>query len=226
MKDAPVFPVTKLAFAARREESPGIFTYRFTPEVPVPFSAGSYAHLRVPGVSEGEKSVHEFSFASAPGEEQLQFGIDTRSGSPYQRALAALMPGDGIELFKIRSHLTWPPDAADAVMIAGGIGVTPFRSMLRDAKRQASRPRVTLIHASRESHPYAAELERLADERRACDRSGLPEILAHTAAKLPYAHYYVAGSAGFVDGVAKQLSAAGISQAEQDDFKGLSEASV
>src|SRR5690606_12569638 len=110
---------------------------------------------------EDTRRVREFSFASAPHEDRIQFGIDHRSGSDYQKALLALQPGDTVEMFKIKSHMTWPPTTGDVVMIAGGIGITPFRSMLRDQEANSLSFPATLIHASSEEFLYEDELERV-----------------------------------------------------------------
>jgi ferredoxin-NADP reductase len=137
-----------LRLVARRDEYEHVSTYVFAPEQPVPFSAGQYAHVRLLNMPEDVRRVHELSFASAPHEPEILFGIDSRSGSDYQLALRALTPGDAVELFKIRGHMTWPPPVPEAVMIAGGVGVTPFRSMLVDARERELPIAATLIQVS------------------------------------------------------------------------------
>lgn len=212
-----------LALVECRKEGKEIFTYVFQPEHPVAFEAGQYAHIRVPSLPMGTRRVHEFSFASAPQDSELWFGVDARSGSAYQKALQSLEPGDVVELFKIRGHLTWPSPVSDIVMIAGGVGVTPFRSMLRDARSRNLVISATLLHVAREEYLYTEELKGLTDEYLTIRRPLLVETLASVAFAHPDAHYYIAGSANFVETVASELSNRGVSKVESDEFKGLIE---
>ena len=212
-----------LTLVHRTHEYDETYTYCFRPERSFAFTAGQYAHIRVPNVPEGEKAVRELSFASAPQDELLQFGIDARSGSGYQQALKALEPGDTVQLFKIRGHMTWPPPVADAVMIAGGVGVTPFRSMLRDAAQQQRVTSTTLIHVARSTHLYGDELAQLASAYYAIARARLQEVLDAATKSHPDAHYYLAGSSTFVVEVADMLAKRKIDTIERDVFTGLEE---
>ncbi len=223
MEPAPVYPETRIIFVERREEPGGAYTYVFMPEEAVSFHAGQYVHMRLSDMPEGEKAVREFSFASAPSDPALQFGIDARSGSPYQKRLAALQPGDTVRLFKIKGHMTWPPPSVSAVvMIAGGVGVTPFRSMLRDRAFRVTPLSATLLHVGRTpTLLYEKEISGLADTYERLSRGSLPDALARAAREKPDAHYYLAGSPGFVASVKDMLAALGITRVELDEFKGL-----
>jgi ferredoxin-NADP reductase len=210
-----------LTFLRRHDEDESVSTYFFTPMHPVPFVAGYYTHLRLLNMPAGRGSVRELSFASAPGEPEVRFGVDGRSGSDFQKALKALVRGDTVEIFKMRGHMTWPPPVDDVVMIAGGVGVTPFRSMLVDARARGLAIRTTLVQVSSDSFLYADELRRLAHEHLTIGRSLIADTLTHLVAERPGAHYYLAGSSGFVTTIAQELSKKGITRIESDEFKGL-----
>ncbi len=223
MTDVPLVATYRAVFRSRRTEYEGVETYRFIPDEPVPFAAGAYVHLRLPGVPDGENPVREFSFASAPHEREVRFAIDTRSGSPYQRALQALTEGDVVELFKIKTHLTWPPPDREVVMVAGGVGVTPFYSQLLDRVARALPISITLVHAAHGKHLYASELRSLADEYVPTDRNGLDAALASAIEKHPLAAYSIAGSGSFVAGAAGALRARSVARIEADNFNGLAD---
>lgn len=210
-----------LEFVERRPEFDGVATYVFRPKNLVPFISGQYVHLRLFNMPEEVRRVREYSLASAPHEELIEFGIDERSGSDYQQALQALRPGDTVELFKLKSHITWPAPVSDVVMIAGGVGVTPFRSMLRDAKHRGLPVTTTLIHVATGEHLYAKELGTLAYEYAPIGRPELAETLTRVVVAHPDAHYYTAGSTGFIEAVVLELGAKGMSRIETDIFKGL-----
>lgn len=211
----------EITLVERREEYKDTYTYIFHPAHPVAFEAGQYAHVRIPWIPEGIRRVHELSFASPPTDSDIWFGIDSRSGSEYQKALLSLKPGDAIQLFKIRGHMTWPAPVADVVMIAGGVGVTPFRSMLLDAREQNSSIRTTLVQVASGEFLYANELKDFAGEHLTIRRPQLLETLEKITSEHPDAHYYIAGSADFVNAVTSELTGKGITRIESDEFKGL-----
>lgn len=220
--DLATMPEEKLTLLERRHEYGDVYTYLFKPAQPIPYRAGQYAHVRLFGMPPEERAVREFSFASAPHDTEISFGVDSRSGSAYQRRLHAMKAGETAGIFKIKSHMTWPPPVvSDVVMIAGGIGVTPFRSMLRDLAYKRVSLTSTFIQVGR--GPYQDELSALVAEYRAIQRDELPSTLAQTIQEHHDAHYYLAGSPGFVQTVAAALSASGITRVESDEFKGLAE---
>lgn len=214
------FPITLIE---RRHEYGDVFSYFFEPSKPIPFIAGSYAHLRLLSLPEDTRRVREISFASAPQEDLIQFGIDHGSGSDYQKAFMALKEGEFAELFKIKSHMSWAPAAKHVVMIAGGIGVTPFRSMLKDKVARDLPFTTTLIHVSSGDLLYRNELVSLADEYLISDRVGLAGQIQTAVTEHTNAHYYVAGSPTFTETVSSLLGAQGITKIETDPFKGLTE---
>jgi ferredoxin-NADP reductase len=218
-----VYTTHTVSLTLRRHEYGEVYTYVFSSTEPVPFSAGQYVHMRLLSLPEDVRRVREFSFASAPHEASILFGIDARSGSPYQEALKALSIGDSVELFKIKGHMTWPPTTREVVMIGGGIGVTPFRSMLQDAEHKSLSIESTLLHVSRDSYLYEAELGELAHTYTQIGRMELIENLRALSEEKPAAQYYVAGSPQFVTTVMEELGGMGITNIESDPFKGLEE---
>jgi len=219
--EQPIYITETLELIERRPEYEGVVTYVFRPRQPVEFKAGEYVHVRLLNMPPEVRRVREFSFASAPHETDIWFGVDHRSGSDYQKALQDMKPGETAELFKIRNHITWPPQVSDVVMIAGGIGVTPFRSMLRDAKHRELPLTTTLIHASSDAYLYGDEMKELAGEYLPVGRPELMETLSRVVQAHADAHYYVAGSANFVQMVLADLREKGIVRMESDVFKGL-----
>ncbi len=213
-------PVT-LTFLRKKHEYADVYSYFFESHEPVTFIAGMYAHVRLLSLPETTRRVRELSFASAPHDSEIQFGIDGHSGSDYQQTLKALVPGDTIEVFKIKSHMTWPSPSSHVVMIAGGIGITPFRSMLRDRVEKTLPITSTVLHVARESFLYKDELQELTSEYRTTGREGLKSEIDTIATAHPDAHYYVAGSPGFVETVANEIMGKGIATIETDAFKGL-----
>ena len=99
------------------------------------FHPGQCADLTLdPGSAQAQS--HTFSFASAP-DERILFVTRQRS-SPFKQRLGGLSAGDRVRLSLPMGTFVLPDRMPESlVMIAGGIGITPFRSMLRDAMRRA-----------------------------------------------------------------------------------------
>jgi ferredoxin-NADP reductase len=126
------------------------------------FLPGQYATLSFPAnkVLRAERS---FSIASAPTTPtSLSFGI--RIGGRYTKELRALKPGDDARVALPFGRFTFDPSADKRVLlIAGGIGVTPFISMIRTATAERLPNSITLLYSvrSKEDMPYRAELDAL-----------------------------------------------------------------
>ncbi len=213
----------RLAFIKRRHEYADVYTYIFRSKEKISYTAGEYGHVRLFGMPEGIKTVREFSFASAPHEGDIWFGVDARSGSPYQKRLLELQPGEEVGLFKIKGHMPWPIDSAysDVVMVAGGVGITPFRSQILENAHVESPPNITLIHVGKDEYLFRTELEPKVGEYCAIRRESLEETLKTHILKHLSAVFYVAGPMGFVETVNAILHAGGISAIKSDSFKGL-----
>jgi glycine betaine catabolism B len=88
-----------------------------------------------------------FTIASAPTENEIRLGVKFYPGaSAFKRALAKMQPGYVIYGSRLAGEFTLPRDNdAKLAFIAGGIGVTPFRSMLKElVDKQIARPIVML----------------------------------------------------------------------------------
>jgi len=129
------------------------------------FSAGQYATLRF---KEGRGTSFErsFSITSSPlTKTQLEFGI--RVMGSYTRQLAALKQGDTVWVRGPYGSFTFNPIRdLDLVFIAGGIGITPFLSMLRMISDTGLRSRVTLLYSNKklDETPFLAPIQQLANQ--------------------------------------------------------------
>ncbi len=94
------------------------------------FVAGQWIVLTL---SVGESRLAEtFTICSAPSDDYLE--ITTRlSGSAFKNALKDLAPGDHASVTGPGGRLRLPPDSGRVAFLVGGVGITPARSMLRDA---------------------------------------------------------------------------------------------
>jgi ferredoxin-NADP reductase len=90
-----------------------------------------------------------FSIASAPREPGLLFATRL-TGSAYKRSLAEGPEGMEVEIDGPYGSFALHDDASrPAVFLAGGIGITPFRSMVADLAGRKSPLRATLVYSNR-----------------------------------------------------------------------------
>jgi ferredoxin-NADP reductase len=127
--------------------------------------AGQHLDVRLTA-EDGYRAEREYSIASAPGEpvaitvERLEDG----EVSPY--LTEELRAGDGIELRgPVGGYFVWDGDSMPLLLVAGGSGVVPLRSMVRHRQRSGSAAPVRLLYSSRtlDDVIYRAELEDAGD---------------------------------------------------------------
>ena len=107
------------------------------------FKPGQY--MMVDMQTGDEESIHPLSIASSPTENNLRIGIKFYpDGSTFKKRMVELKPGESIIGSRLAGEFVLPKDQKEKlVFLAGGIGVTPFRSMIkflldREEKRDIS----------------------------------------------------------------------------------------
>lgn len=135
-----------------------IVTLRLERPANYAFRAGQWFRLTLQ-TSEGEQT-RTFSHASAPADSWLE--LTTRiSASLFKQALAVLTPGDTVHVGAPGGRFALPQDTDSLTFLVGGVGITPVRSMLRDAV-QAGRTfsDALIIFGNRDvsCEPYVREL--------------------------------------------------------------------
>jgi ferredoxin-NADP reductase len=128
--------------------------------------AGQHLDIRLTA-EDGYQASREYSIASAPGEPVAITveRLDDGEVSPY--LTQELRPGDGIEIRgPVGGYFVWDVDhGGPLLLVAGGSGVVPLRSMLRHRRRSGSDVPVRLLYSSRtpEDVIYREELADAAD---------------------------------------------------------------
>jgi ferredoxin-NADP reductase len=158
-------------------------------------------------------------------------GLCTRlRDSAFKKTLAELELGDEVEVEPPKGDWALPEDTSPSyAFVAGGIGITPYHSMLRYIADTGAPYRVTLVYSNRdrESAPFLDELheyERTLPNFRLVltmtDDSGWEGEKRHIDADLlrdhlgelgPYT-FLVTGPPPMVESVAEKLTAAGVSE--------------
>lgn len=208
-----------LRVVARRTESPDCESIVFARPRGLAFRAGDWVDLRFPEVALAVGRT--FSYSSAPGEPDVM--ITYRRGvTPFKRALDAAVPGDILLITQHGSNGFLRRPRTPAVCIAGGVGIAPFRSMIRDAVDHRDTAHVTLVHVNRTREaPFGTELTELASrepwltvryvataEDGRLDARRLRRLVPDLAAS--GARVYVAGPPAMVESTQRLLATLGV----------------
>jgi ferredoxin-NADP reductase len=130
-----------------------------------PFRAGQYVNVMVN--LEGVRTSRPYSISSAPMAERLELTVRNKPDgfvAPY--LFNKLKVGDVLETSGPSGHFYHEPliDGEDLVFLAGGSGITPFMSMIRDTVQRQRPLKINLLYGSRrpEDVIFKADLEKLA----------------------------------------------------------------
>lgn len=147
-----------------RPETPTVTTFRFErPDAPFGYRPGQYLAVRIAGVTDPRGDSRTFSISSSPTDAE-GVTVTTRVGpSPFKQRLFGLREGDIVNVWAPFGSFTLEPNHP-AVLLGGGIGVTPFRSMIRYAAAARRNQVIVLLYSSRttEEVVYRREFEALA----------------------------------------------------------------
>src|SRR5438309_6936505 len=179
------------------------------------------------------------SLATSPTRPHLEYAVRI-SESPYKRAFAALQPGDEVRVFgpigDFVLHETHP-----AVLLAGGIGITPLKGMAEYAADKTLPIPIRLVYSNRSEDEivYRHELEALEKQnanfrvRYTLTRTADPgwrgttgrinqEAIREAASGLADPIYYISATPGMVVGTLRLLRDLGISEddLEIEAFRG------
>ena len=153
------------------------------------------------------------SFSSAPEEDTLRFTMHVGSDTTFKHTIHSLQPNDSITLFKIKGSFLLPSTTEKSlVFIAGGVGMTPFRSLILQSK---GRYEINLLQVQRgENFLFRNELESLVNSYYPTQPEDLSSTLQNLIATKSNSLFYVCGSKRFIDGVLEQLSQANIPESQ------------
>lgn len=116
-------------------EALNIRTFYFKSAKPVRYSAGQFIELTVPHNNPDERGVKRwFTLSSSPSQELLSITtkITPEHGSTFKKALLALSAGAELHMSDAMGDFVLPKqEQTPLIFVAGGIGITPFHSMLQ-----------------------------------------------------------------------------------------------
>ncbi len=218
-------PSYSIRFLAKKEVAEKTMAFFFEKPKGFKFVPGQFIEITL------NKDAYPFSIASSPKEKDLMLTTRMRPKSKFKKTLGKLKIGTRVKIegpfgqFVLHQNKRIP-----AVFLAGGIGITPFRSIIKTFPNR----KITLFHSNRKKKdtPFLEELKTLQSKNfklvtimtRQGDRHLSPKILKDSIKKwrkVPIGKanrgssisrsdigtiYYAVGSTGFVQSMTDMLS--------------------
>ncbi len=224
---------------SRNNVAEGTMAFHFAKPPGFTFKAGQAADLTLsnPPETDSEGNIRTFSIASPPFEEQLTFATRIRD-TAFKRSLKVVPLGTEIQIAPPSGSFTLHKNASKpAVFLAGGIGITPFLSVVRQADHDRLAHKLYLFYSNRrpEDAPFLDILQGLEEtnpnfrliatmtEMARSDREWKGEtgfikgqMLARHLATLQGPIYYIAGPPPMVAAMREMVVSAGV---DEDDIR-------
>lgn len=211
--------------------------YRFEPSRRLAFEAGQYLELHLPHRADIRGTRRTFSIASAPESAAAVGGGDAEpgprvaiglrtpeGGSSFKAALAQLEPGTRVAVTQVAGDFLLPKDAAvPLLMVAGGIGITPFASQLASlAARGEQRDIVLVVISSNPGEVLYRDVIEAAGARlvELAPDQLTPDALRELVPDLATRRGYVSGAPSVVAAARTALRRAGVRRVATDYFAG------
>lgn len=142
----------KLTFLRQQPRADNIISFFFERPADFDYKPGQFGTFNLPHERPDDRGAQRwFTLCSSPSENELM--ITTKFSQPsstFKQALRALEPGDTLEMSGTEGDFTLPAKPGrELVLVAGGIGVTPYRSMIKYLSDRGDNPyRLHLLYAA------------------------------------------------------------------------------
>ncbi len=219
----------KLILRDKKKDTSDVFSFIFEPEVSVSWKAGQFMQYTLKGSTPDDRGTDRFfTISSAPFEKSIV--ITTRfnrdKSSTFKEDLLNLKLGSTIDAMGPWGDFVvdYTSKINDLVFIAGGIGITPFRSILMDIYHNNYPIKVTLLYFNNnDEFPYKDEFNEIKDKELlsilySTNKFSENDITSIKSYKEK--QYYVSGPKGFVDLVVDTLHSLGVDNIKKDFFPG------
>ena len=137
----------EIEFINSKNENEYVKSFHFRKPADFRYRAGQFIVLRlVDGKLDPKSSLRQFSLSSAPYEEDLVITTTVKGrNSRFKESLDAMITGQEVKMFGPNGNF-FQEDEKGCLLIAGDMGITPFRSIIMQSLSERKDSRFTLIH--------------------------------------------------------------------------------
>lgn len=221
--------------------TPDSYEFVFSPNQHLKFSSGQYLEWTLPHNTYDKRGIRRyFTIASAPSDNLIRLGTKFYTpASSFKKTMMTLRKGSTLVASQLAGDFTMPNNKKKKLaFIAGGIGITPFMSMIRGLIDKDESRDIVLLYANRTAADTAYReildeaidhgvrtVHALALEPKASGgiamingdviRAQVPDFMERT--------FYVSGPPGMVTGISATLRKIGVpaSHIKADYFPGF-----
>lgn len=134
------------------------YDFVFEPDKKMDFRPGQYMEWTLGHDRPDNRGIRRFfTIASAPSEKNLRLGVKFYSqSSSFKKSLKSLEPGERMVASQLAGDFYMPLDKSRKLaFIAGGIGITPFRSMIQSLLHDGEKRDIVLFYANKQEKDIA-----------------------------------------------------------------------
>jgi len=126
-------------------ETRDVFTLKLDTNKKLSFKPGQFCFLRLN--KDKLYARHPFTISSSPNEDSLNFTM--KITGRFTKIASQLKQGEEVIVDGPFGIFTVKNDGKDLVFIAGGVGITPFISMIKDRLHSAKQQNITLLYGAK-----------------------------------------------------------------------------
>jgi ferredoxin-NADP reductase len=158
----------KFNLTEKRDEARGTKSFFWQPKSPVSFAPGQYLYYTLPHLNypDARGATRSFTIASSPTENNsLRLTTRIRQESGYKKTLDELPIGTEIETQGPNGTFIFDEkETGPHIFLAGGIGITPFRSMIKYVADRNLKNQIYLIYSNSDSDiTFKKDLDEIAE---------------------------------------------------------------
>ena len=149
----------------KKQRVGNVKSFIFKPEKKFFWKAGQYLIAKIEHEKQDLRGKMRFiTISSAPFEKNVMITtrIFGKKASSFKKALDNLKVGDFIEVKSPDGDLYIENFKKNYIFVAGGVGITPFRSILKQLEFENRIPKITLLYANKDNNIlFKDELEQI-----------------------------------------------------------------
>ena len=131
------------------QETPDVKSIKLSLYEKIDYKPGQYMMVELE--TNDDENIHPLSIASSPTEDFLLFSTKN-SQSSFKQKFSSLEIGDKVKLKGPMGIFVLKEDAKEIVFLGGGIGITPFRDMIKYASDKKLPMKLTLLYSNKTSN--------------------------------------------------------------------------
>jgi len=218
----------KITLVKTHQENYNVRTFWFKPETRLDYTAGQFIELYLPHDNPDDRGIKRwFTLSSSPTNDLIsvttKFAGDKTSS--FKKALFALKPGAELKLVEPMGDFVLPKATSiPLVFVAGGIGLTPFHSIIKYLADAGEKRQIQVLLAFNEPKDilfedlfkkYGAEVKVIisnptADWQGETGQLSAQRILELTGGKSDTRRYYISGPEPMVEALETDMHEHGV----------------